>query len=140
MPARFTTLGHQLDKGLDQIKAAEGVKQIEYWETELKDVELSGVKGLLHDMEALKKLLQASEPDSAKIKALLHKIGGETTRVGGRAEDVKAAEKIKEVGEGGRLTLGRAQGGPAALRTLQASQRWKSRAMLASRITLPATP
>ena len=97
MPARFTTLNNALEKGIDTIKADAGIKQIEYWENELKDVDVSGVKGLLHDLEALKKLLGADEPDTAKVKALVHKIGGETTRIGGRADE-KTADKIKELG------------------------------------------
>ena len=97
MPARFTTLNNQIDKGLHTIKADAGIKQIEYWENELKDVEVSGVKSLLHDLEALKKLLHAETPDDAKVKALVAKIGGETTRIGGRADD-KTADKIKELG------------------------------------------
>ena len=98
MPARFTTLNNELEKGLDTIKPAAGIKQIEYWENELKGVEVSGVKGLLHDLEALKKLLGAESPDSAKIKALVHKLGGETTRMGAKAQDEKVAEKVKELG------------------------------------------
>ncbi len=99
MPARFTTLAHAFDKGLEHMTAAAGVKQIEYWETELKDVELSGVKGLLHDLEALKKKLQADPVDGEAVKNLLAKIGGETTRVAGRADDEKVAAKVKEIGE-----------------------------------------
>lgn len=99
MPARFTTLHNQLEKGLESVKADAGVRQIEYWENELKDVEVSGVKGLTHDLESLKKALAADEPDAARVKSLLHKIGGETTRVAGRVDDEKVAAKLKEVGE-----------------------------------------
>lgn len=97
MPARFTTLSHQLEKGLDTIKPDAGIKQIEYWENELKDVETPGVKTLLHDLEALKKLLHAETPDSEKIKKLVHKLGGETTRMGAKADE-KTADKVKELG------------------------------------------
>lgn len=98
MPARFTSLNNQLEKGLDSVKPDAAIKQIEYWENELKDVDVSGVKTLLHDLEALKKLLHAETPDEAKIKTLVGKIGGETTRIGGRADE-KTADKVKELGE-----------------------------------------
>ena len=99
MPARFTTLHNQLEKGLETVKADAGVKQIDYWENELKAVEVSGVKGLVHDLDALKKKLAADEPDTAAVKTLLAKIGGETVRIAGRLDDEKAAAKVKEIGE-----------------------------------------
>ncbi len=98
MAARFTTLANALDKGLESLKADAAVKQIEYWENELKDVEVAGVKGLLHDLESLKKKLQADEVDGAAVKTLLAKIGGETVRMAGRSDE-KVKDKLKEVGE-----------------------------------------
>ena len=99
MPARFTTLTNALDKGVETMKPDAAVKQIEYWENELKGIEVAGVKGLLHDLESLKKKLQADEPDTASIKTLLGKIGGETGRIAGRADDEKVAEKLTDLGE-----------------------------------------
>ena len=98
MAARFTTLANALDKGIESMKPDAGVKQIEYWENELKDVEVSGVKGLLHDLESLKKKLQSDDVDGEAVKTLLAKIGGETTRIAGRSDD-KIQDKLKEVGE-----------------------------------------
>ena len=98
MAARFTTLANALEKGLESLKADAGVKQIEYWENELKDVEVAGVKGLLHDLESLKKKLQADDVDGAAVKTLLAKIGGETVRMAGRSDE-KVQDKLKEVGE-----------------------------------------
>ena len=99
MPARFTTLTNALDKGVETLKPDAGIKQIEYWENELKDVDVSGVKGLLADLASLKKKLQAEEPDGEAIKKLVAKLGGETGRIAGRVEDDKVAEKLKDVGE-----------------------------------------
>ena len=95
MPARFTTLHNALEKGLDSVKPDAAIKQIEYWEGELKDVEVAGVKGLLHDLEALKKKLQADEIDGPAVQKLVQKLGGETGRIAGRV-DGPAAEKLKE--------------------------------------------
>ena len=97
MPARFTTLNNALEKGLDSVKPDAAIKQIEYWEGELKDVDVSGVKGLLHDLESLKKKLQADELDGPAVQKLVQKLGGETGRIAGRV-DGPAAEKLKEVG------------------------------------------
>lgn len=99
MPARFTTLSNALDKGVETLKPDAAVKQIEYWEEQLKDVDVSGVKGLLGDLASLKKKLEADEPDADAIKKLVAKLGGETTRIAGRVEDEKVAEKLKDVGE-----------------------------------------
>ena len=97
MPARFTTLNNALEKGLDSVKPDAAIKQIEYWETELKAVEVSGVKGLLHDLESLKKKLQADEIDGPAIQTLVRKLGGETGRIAGRV-DGAAGETLKDVG------------------------------------------
>lgn len=99
MPTRFTTLDHALDKGLETMPAAAAVKQIETWETELKGAEFTGAKGLVHDLEALKKLLHAEPVDGAAVQKIVAKLGGETTRSASHATDEKAKAKLKEVGE-----------------------------------------
>lgn len=99
MPARFTTLNNAIEKGLETLKPDAAVKQIETWKAELEKVEVSGVKGLVHDLDALEKALHAPEPDGANVKTLLHKIGGETTRIAGKVEDEKVAANLKTLGE-----------------------------------------
>ncbi len=99
MAARFTTLTNAFEKGIESLKADAAVKQIEYWENELKGVEVAGVKGLTHDLESLKKKLQADDVDGAAVKTLLAKIGGETIRIAAHAKDEKIEPKLKEVGE-----------------------------------------
>ena len=98
MPARFTTLDHALDKGLETMKPDAAIKQIEYWENELKSVEVSGVKGVLADLHSLKTKLAHDPIDGEAVKKLVEKLGGETLRIGGRV-DGTAAEKLKTVGE-----------------------------------------
>ena len=99
MPARLTSLNTAVQKGLEQMKPAAGVKQIEVWDGELENLEVSGVKGLHTDLQALKKALEAGEPDGGKIKTLLAKIGGDTTRIAGRVDNEKVAEQLKTLGE-----------------------------------------
>ena len=97
MPARFTTLEHQLDHGLTSVKPDAAIKQIDYWEDQLKDADFRGAKTLLHDLDALKKALSAETPDAAKVKELVAKLGGETTRSAAHAQGA-AADKLKDVG------------------------------------------
>ena len=99
MPARFTTLENEFKKGLDKVAPDAGAKQVEYWLGELKSVEVSGVKGLTHDLESLKKHLEADSPDASKIGPLLGKIGAETGRIASHVKDEKVAEKLKHVAE-----------------------------------------
>lgn len=98
MPARFTTLNNALEKGFDSITPDAAVKQIEYWEGELKGVETAGVKGLLHDLESLKKHLQAADLDGPAVQKLVKKLGGETSHIAARV-DGPAAEKLKDLGQ-----------------------------------------
>lgn len=99
MPARFTSLSNQLEKGLETVKPDAGAKQAAYWAEQLKDVDVSGVKGLAHDLENLQKKLEAAEPDGEAVKTLLGKIAGETDRIAGRVDDEKVSAKLKEVAE-----------------------------------------
>ena len=99
MPARFTTLENEFKKGLDKVTPAAGAKQVDYWIEELKSVEVSGVKGLSHDLETLKKHLEAGESKADAVGPLLGKIGAETGRIAGRVDDEKVAEKLKHVAE-----------------------------------------
>ena len=99
MPARFTSLNNAVEKGLETLKPAAGAKQIDTWTAELEKIEVSGSKGLLHDLESLKKKLEADEPDGEAVKKLLVKIGGETSRIAGRVDDEKLAATLKTLGE-----------------------------------------
>ncbi len=98
MAARFTKLNNALEKGLDSVPPSAAVEQIEYWEDQLKGADFSGAKGLLHDLESLKKHLTADKPDNAAIGKLTAKLGGETTKAAGHAEDDAVAEKLKDLG------------------------------------------
>ncbi|CAN5190612.1 hypothetical protein BH09PSE2_BH09PSE2_05280 [soil metagenome] len=99
MAARFTTLSNALDKNFEGLSPKAAVTQIEYWEDQLKSVEVSGVKGLLGDLHSLKMKLSADPIDEEAIKKLVGKIGGETGRIAGRTEDEKISAKLEEVGQ-----------------------------------------
>ncbi len=101
MAARFTKLQNALDKGLDTMPAKVAIEQIDYWDEQLQGVEVSGVKGIVADLRALKGKLEAGgEVDGAALGKLLDDLGAKTGRLAGRVDDAKLAETLKQVGEG----------------------------------------
>jgi acetyl-CoA carboxylase alpha subunit len=98
MPAaKFDTTIHAIQNDPKKLSADKAVKDIDSWEQYLSKHEHQGVKTIVSDLDKLKKLLQAGEPDEKAIKNLLHKLGKETTAVGGD-ESIANASKIKELG------------------------------------------
>ncbi len=73
-----------------------GIKNIEGWETYLKDHDAPGVKAIVADLGKLKTLLAAKELDGSKIKSLMTKLGKETVAFG--KGDVSNASHIEELG------------------------------------------
>ena len=73
-----------------------GIKNIEGWETYLKDHDAPGVKAIVADLQKLKALLEAKELDGTKIKNLVTKLGKETAAIG--KGDVPNAIHIEELG------------------------------------------
>jgi hypothetical protein len=100
MPARFTTLTNAINKGLASMAAKSAVQQIEYWEEQLNDVDVSGVKGIQGDLHSLKTKLSADEVDGDAVKKLLSSLAEKTQKVSGRVEDKAVAEKLGAVADG----------------------------------------
>ena len=98
MPARFVATNNAFEKGVDSITPAAAIKLIDDWEVALKDAEIPGAKGIVRDLEALKKALGADEPDAEKIKTLVGKLGEATAKIAGHADD-KTKDKVAELGE-----------------------------------------
>ncbi len=97
MPQFDATIKH-IKEGLKGFTVAAAVKNIEGWEATLEKVEAPGVKGIVRDLESLKKHLHAKELDGDAIRKLVAKLGKETVSVAGKAEG-KNAEKAKALGE-----------------------------------------
>lgn len=97
MPQFDATIKH-LSEGVKGFTKAAAIKNIEGWEASLEGVEVSGAKGILRDLESLKKHLQAESPKGEQIGKLLAKLSKETVAIAGKP-DVKQAEKIKALGE-----------------------------------------
>ncbi len=97
MPQFAATIKHITDgvKGFT-IKAA--VTNIEGWEKTLGEMETPGAKGMVRDLERLKKLLQADPVDGEAVKEMVGKLGQSTVAMAGKAES-KNAEKVQQLGE-----------------------------------------
>ena len=97
MPQFAATIKHLKD-GVKSFTVNAAVKNIEGWEATLEKSEVSGAKTIHGNLERLRKALQADEIDGAKVKDLMVKLGEETVRIAGKADD-KHADKIKALGE-----------------------------------------
>ena len=97
MPQFDATIKHIKD-GLKGFTISAAVKNIEGWEETLGKLDAPGTKGIIHDLESLKKHLHASEPDGEAIKKLVLKLGKETVTLSGKS-DSKNAAKVKALGE-----------------------------------------
>ena len=97
MPQYDATIKH-LKEGVKGFTVSAAVKNIEGWEATLEKVEAPGVKGIIRDLESLKKHLHAKEIDGEAVKKLIVKLGQETVTIAGKSEG-KNAEKIKALGE-----------------------------------------
>ena len=97
MPQFDATIKH-LKEGIKGFTVSAAIKNIEGWEATLEKSEVTGVKTIHGNLEKLKKLLQAEKIDGTKVKELMVKLGEETVRVAGKADD-KQASKIKALGE-----------------------------------------
>jgi hypothetical protein len=97
MAIKFAATMNAINRGLDKVKAAAGAHLIEDWETALADVDLPGAKGIVRDLQALRKQLEKDQPDGERIQALLHRLGEATVKIAARSE--KSEDKLKALGE-----------------------------------------
>lgn len=87
-------------KALGDIKSLTpeaAVKNIEGWKTFLEQHEVEGVKKLNTELNQLEKLLKEEPLDDTKIKALMQKLGKETTALASHAK-AGEADHIKKLG------------------------------------------
>ena len=97
MPQFDATIKH-IKEGVKSFTVSAAVKNIEGWEATLEKVEAPGAKGIIRDLESLKKHLHADKIDGEAVRKLVAKLGKETVTIAGKS-DSKNAEKIKELGE-----------------------------------------
>ncbi len=97
MAIKFAGTLNAVNRGLDGTKPDKGAHLVEDWETALADTEVTGAKGILRDLQALRKQLEKGEPDADRVHALLHRLGEATVKIAGKAES--HGDKLKELGE-----------------------------------------
>lgn len=97
MPQFAATIKH-IEEGVKGFTISAAVKNIEGWEETLGKLETPGAKGVVRDLERLKKLLHAEEIDGDAVKELVMKLGKETMTLAGKA-DTRNAGKVKDLGE-----------------------------------------
>ncbi len=85
MPQFAATIKH-MQEGVKDFTVSAAVKNIEGWETTLGKLEAPGAKGIIRDLESLKKRLQADEIDGDAVKTLLAKLGKETVALAGKSD------------------------------------------------------
>jgi hypothetical protein len=97
MAVKFAATLNAVNRGLESTKADKGAHPIEDWETALADADVPGAKGILRDLQALRKQLERERPDGERIGALLHRLGAATTKIADRAD--KNGDKLRQLGE-----------------------------------------
>ena len=97
MAIKFAATTNAINRGLDSAKPEQGAHLIEDWETALSDLDIPGAKGVLRDLAALRKQVEAAKPNADRIHALLHRLGEATIKLSEKAE--KNGDKIKALGE-----------------------------------------
>ena len=97
MAIRFTATLNAFNRGIEETKPRQGTSMIEDWEAALSDVDIPGSKGIARDLASLRRQLEAAEPDTQRIEALLHRLGTAVTKIADKAD--KNGDKLKQLGE-----------------------------------------
>ncbi len=97
MPARFAATATAFENGIEKTQPAAAIKIIEGWEDALKDIDIPGSKGIVRDLEALKKALDSDAPDGDRVKTLLGKLADEVTKIAPRTEGA-VTPKLEDLG------------------------------------------
>lgn len=97
MAIKFAATMNAVNKGLEQTKPDKGAHLVEDWETALADTDVTGAKGILRDLQSLRKQLEKDNPDADRVHALLHRLGQNTVKIADRAD--KNGDKIRALGE-----------------------------------------
>ena len=95
---KFKTTMDAFKDGVKKMPIDKAVGNIEGWEEYLQKHDGEGVKAVLADLGKLKKLLQADDVDSEAVNKLLEKVGKDTVKAAGKADNAEA-KHIRELGE-----------------------------------------
>ena len=97
MPQFDATIKH-IAEGVKGFTAKAAIKNIEGWEATLEKVDSPAAKTIIHDLDNLKKHLNADKLNGEAIRKLVAKLGKETVAIGKKSEG-NNAEKIGALGE-----------------------------------------
>lgn len=97
MPQFAATIRH-VSEGVKGFTISAAVKNIEGWEDTLNGMDTPGAKGIVRDLERLKKLIQEDTIDGEEVKKVVVRLGQATMKMADRADDAKA-ENIRKLGE-----------------------------------------
>jgi len=97
MAIKFAATLNAVNRGLDSTKPDKGAHLVEDWETALADTDVTGSKGILRDLQALRKQLEKDSPDTERVHTLIHRLGEATTKIADKAE--KNGDKLRELGQ-----------------------------------------
>lgn len=98
MPAYFAGTINALKKGATRMTADAAIWKIEGWEEALEDVEVPGTKGIIRDLQSLKKQLSREEPDGDRVRHLMAKLADSAMSIADRLDD-RTADKIRDLGD-----------------------------------------
>lgn len=81
---------------IEKADAKKGATLVGGWETELGKIDTPGAKGILHNLESLRKQLEKDEPDAERVGTLFGHLGEATTKIADH--DEKTGDKLRELG------------------------------------------
>lgn len=96
MAVRFAATLNAFNRGIEETKPRAAIAMIEDWETALADIDIPGTKGIARDLGALKRQLEAGEPDEQRIDAILARLGDAVTKIAPRAD--RNQDKLEQLG------------------------------------------
>lgn len=109
---RFAATMNAARDGLDQASPQQGIKLVEDWIGQLQDIDVPGVKGVLRDLETLKRELGREEPRDENLRRVLARLGDATVKAAERVEGGNG-DKLRDLGEALRAEAKGHAGGDA---------------------------
>ncbi len=98
------------EQGIGRSGTVQSHPSIEDREIALPDVDVAGAKGILHDLDALRKQLEKNRPNSERVLALVNRLGQATTKIAEKSD--KQPDKL--LARGDALTEARDEVGDEA--------------------------
>lgn len=81
---------------VEKTDARNGATLIKGWEAELGKIDTPGAKGILHNLESLRKQLEKDEPDAERVTKLIAELGEATTKIAAHGD--RSEDKLKALG------------------------------------------